>query len=98
MEYLSPSDYKRAEMEYGISNKLLSQRFYDKGWPKERAITEPVHFNLWNNFKEIAEAHGVGQWTFYTRVKKLNYCPGKAATQPVLGKGAKAHAKAKTAK
>ena len=79
-------DYERAKKEYGVSKRLLEQRFYQRKWEKERAITEQVKLKLWENFKGIAEANGIGQKLFYSRIHKLKYCPGKAAIKPKRGR------------
>lgn len=42
MEYLTPEDYVIAEAN-GICQKTAETRFYWRGWPKKRSITEPVH-------------------------------------------------------
>lgn len=68
MEYLTPEDLKIAEKN-GISKNRAMARFYNDGWSKRRAITQPIQKK--KHLKEhriIAQSNGIASDTFYSRV------------------------------
>jgi hypothetical protein len=84
--HLSPEDYETAEQN-GIPRVLAFYRFYNRGWSKERAITQPLKERkyLWNQYKNISVVTRTG---FYYRVSQ-GMSPEKAATTPSQRKGGK---------
>lgn len=73
MEYLSDEDIKRAK-ENGIYKDLLYKRFYNNGWDKERAITEPKHIKMGrkrryeDKWYKQAESNGISMQTMHKRI------------------------------
>jgi hypothetical protein len=87
VEYLTDDDYKIAAKN-GINYNIVYSRFYEYKWSKEDAITKPLHKpNLWPTYRDLAYEHGVGQDTFYIRVRS-GMTPEEAATKPLRKKGA----------
>jgi hypothetical protein len=81
---LTADDYLIAK-ENGISRNLAYRRFYQNGWNKQRAITQPVKKGL-GSFKELCEQNGISMGTFYCRIQR-GLSPEIAATLPVGQKG-----------
>lgn len=82
-EYLTIMDYKTAE-ENDIDRKTLYQRFYEYGWSRERAITEPkANRRLYKTWKPVLEITKVKKSTFYNRVISLGMTPFEACVTPV---------------
>jgi hypothetical protein len=80
--YISPDDYAAAAAR-GISARTLKSRIRLYGWPKERAITEPVQQRTdWSVWYAVAERNGIPQMTFRTRIYR-GWSPERAATEPV---------------
>lgn len=78
-EYLTQEDFAKAK-ENGISYENAYARFYNYGWNVEDSITKPLYKpNLWNQYKELANKHGIKRATFYTRVYNGS-TPEEAAT------------------
>jgi hypothetical protein len=82
MGYLTPEDIEIAEAN-GISERLAKQRFYQKGWSKERSITEPIREDRWHQYKELCEKNGITNDTFRNRINKRGMTPEQAATKPI---------------
>lgn len=80
--YLTPEHFEIAEKN-GISRDRLQQRVYQQNWSIERAIAQPMikPKNIWKDWQELAEAHGVCMNTFYYRVRAGRE-PREAATAP----------------
>lgn len=86
--FLTPEDYEIAEKN-GISRELAYSRFYNNHWEKERAITQPKRgtTSVWKQWKEVAEANGIRESTFYSRLN-VGLEPEEAATKEVAKNGA----------
>jgi hypothetical protein len=89
MEFMTPEDYKKAA-ENGIPYNIAYARFSEYGWSVEKTVNEPVKkrgTGLWPQYRELATEHGVGQSTFYDRVKgrrrESPMEPYLAATTPI---------------
>jgi hypothetical protein len=86
MEYLTDDDYKQAA-ENGIAYHIAYKRYYEYEWSKEDTINKPLHKpNTWPTYKALAHSNGIGQNTFYTRVRS-GMTLEEAATTPLQGKG-----------
>lgn len=78
--YLSPEDFETAKKN-GINYHNAYERFYKRGWSKERAITEPIRdkaFSLYAKYKDICV---VSRRAFENRIKR-GMEPEAAATTP----------------
>lgn len=74
---LSPDDYKIAESN-GINKRMAYQRYYDYGWDKTRAITQPINKSYGINAKarrkyedkyyDLAEKNGIGIQLMHKRM------------------------------
>lgn len=86
-DYLTPEDYELAEKN-GISRDLAYRRFYENCWEKERAITQPKRgtTSVWKQWREIAEANGIRESTFYSRLN-IGLNPEEAATKELSKNG-----------
>lgn len=83
MEELTKEDYKRAR-ENGINGKALYNRYYNKFWDKERAITEPLHKKQKYKWLEVAQQNGISPGTFRQRINRYGWDEEKAAITPVI--------------
>lgn len=85
--HLFPEDFARAEAN-GINRRALRQRFYENGWDKERALTQPLRISrpkgVYAEWKDLAIKHGVKPGTFEMRVRKLKWDYHRAATTPTM--------------
>lgn len=68
-ERLTAEDYAIARSN-GISRQRAYQRFWNNGWDKQRAITQPLNSSLWRTYGKICEENGVSRYTFYYRIRK----------------------------
>lgn len=69
--YLSPKEIETAK-KLGISEALAKQRFYRYGWPKNKAITQPIRKKVNHNLQpyiDAAAVNGINKDTFYSRLK-----------------------------
>lgn len=94
LEYeLTESDYKRA-IANGITRDQAYKRFYNLGWDKERAVTEPVNKKVdRKHWHRIAAEHGISRDAFNTRLHR-GWSEERAATTPKItieGAQKKAH-------
>lgn len=62
--YITDDDYARAAAN-GIKHKTLDRRIRNLGWPKERAITEPIMKR--DGFTARAMANGISKSTYQGR-------------------------------
>lgn len=77
--YITPDEYAAAAAR-GISKKTLELRVRTYGWPKERAITEPVQPRTdWSEWYAVAAENGIAPLTFRTRIYR-GWPPERAAT------------------
>lgn len=74
--------------ENGIGYTHLHNRYHTLGWDLERAVTEPLRIqrSLYQDYKEICQAHNIRRDTFCRRVKK-GMDPMEAATMPKRKEG-----------
>lgn len=80
---LSEKDYQRA-ISNGIKREMARQRFFDLGWDKERAVTEPVNKKIdRSHWIQVAAEHGIPRGTFNMRLQR-GWSEEKAATTPKL--------------
>jgi hypothetical protein len=78
---LTEQDYQQA-VANGIKRETARQRFYDRGWEKERAITEPVNTKVdRRRWHRIAEENGITRDAFNTRLQR-GWSEEAAATTP----------------
>ncbi|MBY9077259.1 hypothetical protein KIH86_03560 [Paenibacillus sp. HN-1] len=84
--YITPEDYERAKAN-GITSRTLEKRIRDRGWSKERAITEPVQkkTNLLK-WRRLAEENGIPPNAFYKRVRVSGWSLERAATEALIDK------------
>lgn len=82
--YIEPHHYETAEKN-GISKKYVDNRFYEKGWTLERAITQPLRERSthgWDKWKDVAK---VSKKAYMQRVR-LGWEHEKAALTPTLSR------------
>lgn len=82
--YIEPHHYEIAESN-GISKKHVNNRFYEKGWTLERAITQPLKKRSdhdWDKWKEVSK---VSKVIYMQRVRK-GWDHKKAALTPTLSR------------
>lgn len=79
--YITPEEYEAAAA-HGISARTLNLRIRTYGWPKDRALTEPVQQRTdWSEWHAVAEVNGISLITFRTRIYR-GWTPERAATEP----------------
>lgn len=79
--YITPEEYEAAAA-HGISARTLNLRIRTYGWPKDRALTEPVQQRTdWSEWYAVAERNGIARVTFQVRVHR-GWPPERAATVP----------------
>jgi hypothetical protein len=80
--YLTEEDYLTAEAN-GINRNTAYQRFYIRGWKRERTVTDPVKHppRLYAKYEKQCKKTGICASTFYRRVRD-GMDPKKAATTP----------------
>lgn len=78
--YLTPEDYEIAELN-GINPSTLRGRI-DRGWDKERAITEST-IGKRAKWLRVAKVNGIKEGTFNNRVYMYGYTHEEAATKPI---------------
>ncbi len=84
--YITPQEYSTAQQN-GIPERAVNIRVRSQGWPKERAITEPLHqFKSHQEWPKIAIANGISAPTFHSRLKR-GWSHEKAATTPIMDIG-----------
>jgi len=77
--YITPEEYEAAAA-HGISARTLNLRIRTYGWPKDRALTEPVQQRTdWSEWYAVAERNGIARVTFQVRVHR-GWPPERAAT------------------
>lgn len=88
MEYynfISYEEFDRAAAN-GISKDVLRGRV-ERGWDRERALTEPVHKRPPSPYSkeilELAKSNGISRNTLYQRIVKRKMSPYEAATTPL---------------
>ncbi|ALA13237.1 hypothetical protein TSARBOMBA_205 [Bacillus phage TsarBomba] len=81
--YLTPEDFDIAEQN-GIARHIAHRRFYEQGYTRKRAVTQPVQKrpNPWAEWKEVALKNGICKGTFKSRIYKGS-TPEQAATEPI---------------
>jgi len=82
--YISPTEYDTAAQN-GISYGALNFRIRNMGWPKLKAITEPIQIrHQWGKWLKVAQSNGIPNSTFHSRVKKYGWDIEKASTTPPM--------------
>lgn len=73
----------------GIARVLLHSRYYQRGWPLERATTEPVNVRVpseHTSYIDVAQVNGISRSTYLTRVRG-GMSKEEASTKPVSERG-----------
>lgn len=92
MFYLTEEDLLIAESN-GISRELAMDRYYNKCWEKERAITQPKKckgtfkeelVKLYPNYEEILKEIGISYGALYSRCHRLNIDISTALAYPKM--------------
>lgn len=78
--YLTPEHLEIAKRN-GLSKKIVHNRFYQKGWTAERAITEPVHKRSDHNWDKWKRKAKVTKSTYMQRMRH-GWDEEKAALTP----------------
>jgi hypothetical protein len=83
MIYVTDEQYEIAARN-GISKHNVNQRVYNYDYDVERAITEPLRkpSTRWQQWKEIALAHGISNEAFNSRIAR-GMPEEEAATRPI---------------
>lgn len=86
-DYVLPEDVEIAKAN-GITYGTLYARVNDYGWDVERARTEqPIRHKpfkpIWEKWKSIALANGIGRDVFYDRTRRQGIPEEAAATSPI---------------
>ena len=82
--YIEPTHYEIAESN-GIPKKHVDNRFYEKGWTIERAITQPIlkrSTHEWDKWKDVSK---VSRVTYMQRVRS-GWNHERAALTPTLSR------------
>jgi hypothetical protein len=81
--YLTHEDFITAKKN-GINYAIAYSRYYQYGWPKEKAITQPVRRRTWKwkDFEKACKELDISQYMFYKRVR-MGMTPEQASTLPV---------------
>lgn len=69
----------------GMPYKAVHLRITRRGWPVERALSEPIHENA-DSLKSKCEKSGLGYATVCYRIRKLGWDEEKALTTPLQRK------------
>jgi hypothetical protein len=78
--YLSPEDFETAAKN-GINYHNAYERFYKRGWSKERTITEPIRTKAYSTYAKYKDVCVVSRRAFENRLKR-GMSPEEAATIP----------------
>lgn len=82
--YITPEEYERAAAN-GVKRNTLDYRVRQACWPKERAITTPPRrFRDLSQWIALAQANGITELQFRSRISVKNADFLQAATQPIL--------------
>lgn len=76
---------KSACEKIGLPYKAVHLRITRRGWPVERALSEPIHENT-DSLKSKCEKSGLGYATVCYRIRKLGWSEEKALTTPLQRK------------